>query len=785
MAAPCRLPSDPPDLNSNVDLQSSFDHLPLAQSSDCAEQLSSRSVLKVFKDRSDSLIPSTLPASSSDFKGMGLLDPLSPAFRSKDINLTNDLPVSSNLIFSTLDRDVLVTRDSSSKSSNPTIESVNRIDTVSLEDKHVEESKNLKYSFIDAWSRPQRIKINFDPNSTVMSSDGIAVRLNTDQEITNSRTLPNSILLKVLGKNIPLSICSIELRKHWNRFGNFHLTSLGMNWILCSFKTVTAMDEVLSGGPWYIGGHIVGLDKWSPSFSPLSLKGLSAPVWIRFPHLPLHCWDEINIAMIASRIATGTSMASTINDIHEEALLAQQEDYGPWMHVKFKKRSRPIRNHVASLRLVEKATETLGNASLPNSDLLVPNDTDENLIINKVINSPHHQTITTGTKLHLSNSSDILDDTIEIANRAIPPQHQKTTSVAELHMSNSFGILDDISKSNTEEKSGMHFNSDVDNAADGKTVNCLDKLHSISPICTLAAEQITGFIIESNHLETLVCSGVDQDCSDSLNQVSTDFPIESSEGFVEIPMDSNTEAQNLKSVVFGALTTPSKGVWHVAMVYGHKDFQIRRELWNCLDKVMTSKMVPSASVKHLARIASDHCPVAFKLDDTMHSHSKTFRFEDTWCSYPATKGIVTKAWNKHDYGDDSEVLNRRIKRTLKSLFFWNRNKCKSLNKLKEELKNDILKLQLQEEVEGGLSPEDLDTLCNKVRELNVTLTRLSTWWNQHAKAKWNEEGDINFRYYHAYATARKNGKLIRQIKNEKNTIVEEIDEIESIFLKFS
>ncbi|XP_020699439.1 uncharacterized protein LOC110111775 [Dendrobium catenatum] len=295
-------------------------------------------------------------------------------------------------------------------------------------------------------------------------------------------------------------------------------------------------------------------------------------------------------------------------------------------------------------------------------------------------------------------------------------------------------------------------------------------------------------------------------------------------GGIMIMWDSNlasfTVIEHTSQVVFGALTTPNKGLRHVAMVYGHKDFQVRRDLWNCLDKVMmidvptivggdfncllttedkrggkrfkmtkgteemksfmvnqdlhdlsivgpkytwcnnkhritriwerldrcllnspAIQLVPSAYAKHLPRIASDYCPVAFKLEDTMHSHPKTFRFEDTWRSYPATKGIIAK--------------------------------------LKDELQNDILKLQLQEDEAGGLSPEDLDTLCSKVREYNVTLVRLSTWWNQRAKAKWNEDVDTNSRFYHTYATARKNGKLNRQIKDENNTTVDDLDKIES------
>ncbi|XP_020693500.1 uncharacterized protein LOC110107569 [Dendrobium catenatum] len=62
------------------------------------------------------------------------------------------------------------------------------------------------------------------------------------------------------------------------------------------------MEAILCEGPWFVRGHIVGIDKWSPNFSTNSLKGLSAPVWIRLPNLPLYCWDDINICRIASLV---------------------------------------------------------------------------------------------------------------------------------------------------------------------------------------------------------------------------------------------------------------------------------------------------------------------------------------------------------------------------------------------------------------------------------------------------------------------------------------------------
>ncbi|PKU67023.1 hypothetical protein MA16_Dca025991 [Dendrobium catenatum] len=65
-----------------------------------------------------------------------------------------------------------------------------------------------------------------------------------------------------------------------------------------------AIEEVLNGGAWYVGGFFIGLDKWTPNFSPYSLNGISSPIWVHLPHLPLHCWEETNITRIISSIGT-------------------------------------------------------------------------------------------------------------------------------------------------------------------------------------------------------------------------------------------------------------------------------------------------------------------------------------------------------------------------------------------------------------------------------------------------------------------------------------------------
>jgi len=53
---------------------------------------------------------------------------------------------------------------------------------------------------------------------------------------------------------------------------------------------------------------VVGLDKWSPTFSPYSLDGIFSPIWVRLSHLSLHCWDESNITRIGTPLLLDGNM---------------------------------------------------------------------------------------------------------------------------------------------------------------------------------------------------------------------------------------------------------------------------------------------------------------------------------------------------------------------------------------------------------------------------------------------------------------------------------------------
>ncbi|KAK8946520.1 hypothetical protein KSP39_PZI007476 [Platanthera zijinensis] len=105
---------------------------------------------------------------------------------------------------------------------------------------------------------------------------------------------------KLLGRRLSFPYLLVELQRCWLPHGEFQLIMLSGDCFTCVFTSAEARDGVLMGGPWYINGFLVGLDVWSISFSPSTLSGLSSPLWVRLPGLPLIYWDKKNLGRIAT-----------------------------------------------------------------------------------------------------------------------------------------------------------------------------------------------------------------------------------------------------------------------------------------------------------------------------------------------------------------------------------------------------------------------------------------------------------------------------------------------------
>ncbi|KAK8945122.1 hypothetical protein KSP39_PZI007762 [Platanthera zijinensis] len=121
-----------------------------------------------------------------------------------------------------------------------------------------------------------------------------------------------------------------------------------------------------------------------------------------------------------------------------------------------------------------------------------------------------------------------------------------------------------------------------------------------------------------------------------------------------------------------------------------------------------------ATVQHLNRVASDHCPLLLRIAvDAPPPKSRWLRFEDVWLSYPTAWRVVTANWSKADHGAPAEVLSCKCRRTLRVLHFWSRHKFRELGTSRTSLEAEIARLQVLESTALGLSPEQCTMLISQ------------------------------------------------------------------------
>uniref|UniRef100_A0A2N9IZP5 C2H2-type domain-containing protein n=1 Tax=Fagus sylvatica TaxID=28930 RepID=A0A2N9IZP5_FAGSY len=69
---------------------------------------------------------------------------------------------------------------------------------------------------------------------------------------------------------------------------------------LIRFDSRTSFEEVLKGGPWFIGEHFLSLRPWTPNFRASAASVSSVAVWVRLPELPVEYYHKEALLHIGS-----------------------------------------------------------------------------------------------------------------------------------------------------------------------------------------------------------------------------------------------------------------------------------------------------------------------------------------------------------------------------------------------------------------------------------------------------------------------------------------------------
>jgi hypothetical protein len=75
---------------------------------------------------------------------------------------------------------------------------------------------------------------------------------------------------------------------------------VGKGFFVFVFESAEDRSLIFRNGPYFMGPQGLYLNKWSPDFDPAQDVPSVVPVWVRLPHLPLHCWNPKSLQIIGN-----------------------------------------------------------------------------------------------------------------------------------------------------------------------------------------------------------------------------------------------------------------------------------------------------------------------------------------------------------------------------------------------------------------------------------------------------------------------------------------------------
>ncbi|CAN1841145.1 hypothetical protein LINPERHAP1_LOCUS36369 [Linum perenne] len=125
------------------------------------------------------------------------------------------------------------------------------------------------------------------------TSNGVrALRLSPSFKEKLCKPWVNTVVIRLIGKNIGYSFLCNRLKTMWKPAGTMHVIDVDLNCFLVRFGDEKDYFKALTGGPWLIFDHYLVVQQWEPSFRVSNKLPSKMVVWVRFPHLPIQLYHK-------------------------------------------------------------------------------------------------------------------------------------------------------------------------------------------------------------------------------------------------------------------------------------------------------------------------------------------------------------------------------------------------------------------------------------------------------------------------------------------------------------
>ena len=96
----------------------------------------------------------------------------------------------------------------------------------------------------------------------------------------------------------------VWLNKNWRTLiqGEVQQIFCGKGYFTFIFEKKEDRDLIFRNGPYFMGPRGMYLNKWDLSFNPEKDIPKAVPVWVKLPHLPLHCWNDEDFRAIGNTL---------------------------------------------------------------------------------------------------------------------------------------------------------------------------------------------------------------------------------------------------------------------------------------------------------------------------------------------------------------------------------------------------------------------------------------------------------------------------------------------------
>ncbi|KAL8119749.1 hypothetical protein AgCh_017015 [Apium graveolens] len=186
-------------------------------------------------------------------------------------------------------------------------------------------------------------------------------------------------------------------------------------------------------------------------------------------------------------------------------------------------------------------------------------------------------------------------------------------------------------------------------------------------------------------------------------------------------------------------------------------------------------MFPAAEVQVLEVSTSDHMPLFLQLNCQVYVQRRSrFKFENMWIKESECRGIVESSWNEEDTTD---IMNKMMKCCAR-LEEWGGSLIRDMKVKLTKYRTEMRRLRSRRDAVG----------IRQYGEARWQYLRLlekkEIFWRQRAKQFWLRDGDKNTRFFHKYASVRKEHNKIKRLKDENGEWRDKEEEIQGLITEY-